>query len=148
MTVQVFKNAFVRIGTSASPSTRFWTFARTVTVGFRQETLDKTAMGSSGRRRTFGLRDASVSIEWVVDYSTAAGSTGSIDKVLYNLIGVESSNCFINIRATTGALGASNPEYRGRFVLESYNPVSGNVADLSVITSNFVSAGKFVRAIA
>jgi len=145
MAVQVFKNAFVRIGTSATPTTDYHRFVRSVTMNYRQEILDKTAMGSSGRKRTFGLNDVSVTIEFNQDYSTTATSTGSVDGWIANKIGVESSNCWISIRATTASTGPSNPQYQGRFILESYNPVSGNVADLGIVTANFVSAGKIQR---
>jgi hypothetical protein len=147
MAIQVFKNAYVRIGTSAAPSTSHWTLVRSVTLNYKQEILDKTAMGSSGRRRTYGLRDASLSVEFNQEYSTAwkGGTVKSMDGLLYGLMGVASSNCFISVRATTGAVGASNPQYNGRYLLESYNPVSGGVADLGVVTASFSADGLISR---
>lgn len=147
MAVQVFKNAYVRIGTSAAPSTSHWLMVRSVTLNYKQEILDKTAMGSSGRRRTYGLKDATLSIEFNQEYSTAwrGGTVKSVDGLLYSLYGVSSSNVFISVRATTGAVGASNPQYSGRYLLESYNPVSGGVADLGIVTASFSADGVIGR---
>ena len=149
MSVSVFKNAFVRMGSSAAPASTHWRMVRSVTLNYRAEILDKTAMGSSGRRRTFGLKDASLSIEFNQEYSTgwSAGTVKSVDGLLNSLFAVTSTAVWISVRATTGAASASNPAYAGRYLLESYNPVSGGAADLGVVTANFVADGVIARVI-
>ena len=148
MAVSVFKSGFVRMGSSASPGSTYWTMVRSITLNYRQEILDKTAMGSSGRRRTYGLKDASLSIEFNQEYSTgwSGGTVKSIDGIINTLFTASGSTaCWIAVRATTSPTGASNPQYSGRYILESYNPMSGGAADLGVVTANFVADGLISR---
>ena len=145
MAISVFKNAVVLIGTSAAPSTFIWRHVRQITMQHRQEILDYTAMGSSGRKRIFGLKDVSLNIEFNQEYSTGGTIDKSLDYYLNSYVGLSSSNVWISIKPTTSPCSKSNPRYAGRYMMESYNPMSGNSADLGIVTANFVSDGNIAR---
>jgi hypothetical protein len=139
MPVQVFKGAVVKLGTSAAPSTFIGKYVRSVSISYRAELLDKTAMGSSGRKRTPGLLDCSATLEFNANYSS------ELDLILYNKLGALSSNCWLYVRESSAAIGASNPAYVGRFMLESFNPVSGSVGELGTLSCNLIGDGKVTR---
>jgi len=139
MPVQVFKGAVVKLGTSGAPSTFIGKYVRSVTLNYRAELLDKTAMGSSARKRTPGLLDCSATIEFNANYSS------ELDLILYNKLGALSSNCWMAVRGTSAARGASNPEYVGRFMLESFNPLSGSVGELGTLSCSLTGDGKITR---
>ena len=145
MAISVFKNAVVVIGTSAAPSTFLWRHVRSIAMNHRQEILDYTAMGSSGRKRLFGLKDVSLSIEFNQEYSTGGVIDKSLDFWLNSYVGAASSNVWISIKPTTATCSKGNPRYAGRYMMESYNPMSGNSADLGVVTANFVADGNISR---
>ena len=144
MAVLVMKNPKVRIGTSAAPVSSTDVLLqkriRSVTLNLRAEILDKTAFGSSGRNRIPGLKDGSLTIEFINDYVD-----NGVDEIINSKLGLESSNCWIEVRPTTAARGAGNPAYTGWYCLESYNPGSGTVGDLGVVTANFVAGSAIVR---
>lgn len=139
MPVQVFKGAIVRFGTSASPSTFIGKYVRNVSLSYRAELLDKTAMGSSARKRTPGLLDCSATIEFNSNYSS------ELDKIIYDKLGALSSNCWLAVRGTSAARSASNPEYTGRFMIESFNPLSGSIGDLGTLSLSLTGDGKIER---
>jgi hypothetical protein len=125
-----------------------WRNVRTITMSHRQEILDYTAMGSSGRKRLFGLKDVSLSIEFNQEYSTGASlgaAQNSLDYYLNSYLGKESSAVWISIKPTTATCSKSNPRYAGRYMLESFNPMSGMSADLGVVTANFIADGNIAR---
>lgn len=148
MAISVFKNAVTFFGTSAAPSTFMWRNVRSITMNHRQEILDYTAMGSSGRKRLFGLKDVSLSVEFNQEYSTGASlgaAQNSLDYYLNSYLGKESSAVWISIKPTTATCSKSNPRYAGRYLLESYNPMSGGSQDLGVVVANFVADGNVAR---
>lgn len=143
MAEMVFKNAVVKMGSSAAPSTWIHRYIRSITVNYKVEVLDKTAMQSSGRGRIAGLKDASVNIEFNQDYAD-----NKVDETLNGYLGASSTAVWIGIRPTTSPVGAGNPNYTGRYVMESYNPVSGSVGDLGTVSASFMCDGIVTRRVA
>ncbi|MFB5622476.1 MAG: hypothetical protein ACE5RH_00605 [Nitrosarchaeum sp.] len=102
---------------------------------------DKTAMGSSARKRIPGLKDYTVSLEVNMDYAT-----GSIDDVLFPLLG--STGGFMIIKPHTSAVGAGNPQYTGAFQLATYTPITGGVGQLATNSISLQGDGLLSRSTA
>ena len=134
----VMKNCGVWIGTSAAP-VNVTDHVRSVNITYNAELHDRTAMGSSARKRIAGLKDGSVTIDFNQDFST------NYDKTLWNLLGSTANRILIKA-AGTSASTKVNPRYHGPVILGSYNPVTGAVGDLSVNSVTFEFNGLLNRA--
>lgn len=107
--------------------------ARSVTIKYSAELQDATVMGNAGRRKLAGLKDWSCDIEFDQDFASS-----KVDATLYPLVGVETA---IKIRASkTSAISATNPEYQGNGMLESYSPVAGSVGEVSRTSVTFMGS--------
>jgi hypothetical protein len=96
---------------------------KSVTVKYSAELQDATVMGNAGRRKLAGLKDWSIDVEFDQDFASA-----KVDATLYSLVGVETA---LKVRASkTGAISATNPEFQGNGMLESYSPVAGSIGDV------------------
>lgn len=132
----VFKDASVKIGTTAAP-VDLSDHVRSVTISYSAEILDKTAMGSSGRRRIAGLKDFNVSVEFNQDFAA-----NKVDATLFGYIG--STAKWITIKKESSAAGAVNPRFHGDVLLESY-PIGGDVGSLMVSSVTFQGDGLLTR---
>jgi hypothetical protein len=139
MAVLCFQDAFFSCGTTAAP-VNLTDHVRAVTINYAAEMLDKTAMGSSFRKRLAGLKDWSVTVEFNQDYVAA-----NVDATLFAYVGSTAKR--INIRPTTAVVGANNPRFYGEALLESYPPIGGSVGDLATVTATFQGDGVMTRAI-
>lgn len=134
-----FKDAYLAVGTSAAP-TNLTDHVRGITINYAAEMLDKTHMQNDSRSRLAGLKDASINVEFNQDFAA-----GSVDATLYALVGSTAKHMVI--RPTTAAVGAANPRYYGRVLLESYPPMSGTIGDLATVTATFQMDGDLNRAV-
>lgn len=134
MATQAFTDAFVSIN-----SVDLSDHVRSVTLNYAAEMLDETAMGATTRARKGGLKDWSVEIEFNQDYAAS-----EVDATLFTLVGASST---IIVRpVNTGGVSATNPNYTGAAVLESYPPITGAVGDLHVTSVTFQGNGTLSRA--
>lgn len=140
MSEMVLKNAFFSIGTTAAP-TALTSKVKSVNIVYSAEMLDKTAMGSSGRRRIAGLKDAKVTVEFNQDFAAS-----QVDATLFPLIGSTAKR--IVIRPTTAVVGTGNPRFYGNFLLDSYGPVAGSVGALHTVSASFTGDGVLTRSTA
>jgi predicted secreted protein len=136
----VYKNAMIKLGSSAGPSTDLHPYVRSITINYAAEIQDKTAMTDTFRSRIAGLKTWDVTIEWNQDYAD-----GLVDDELFALVGVSSTACWMVIKPTTAAAAVTNPRFYGRAVLESYSPVSGAVGDLATVSTVFQGDGTLTR---
>ena len=135
MAVKVLDNAFVSFaGNDISAN------VKSVTLNYAAEMLDKTAMGDTTRSKIGGMFDWSVSLELHQDHAAAA-----LDSLMFDLVGTTGA---LIIREDSAAKGASNPEYTGNAVLESYPPLGGGVGDLGATSMSLQAAGALGRAVA
>ena len=95
---------------------------KSVTLNYKAELLDDTAMGDSGRSRIAGLLDWDADIEFYQDYAAS-----NVDATLFPLAGAAAFA--VKIQGVSGTISATNPQYQGNGVLESYQPVGGSVGD-------------------
>lgn len=132
----VFKDASVKVGTTAAP-VDLSDHVRSVTINYSAEMLDKTAMSSSGRRRIAGLKDFNVAIEFNQDFAAS-----EVDATLFGYIG--STAKYITIKPQSSAADAVNPRFHGNVLLESY-PIGGDVGSLMVTSVTFQGDGVLAR---
>lgn len=115
------------------------TFVRGVTINYAAEMLDETAMGDTTRTMKGGLKNWSMEIEFTQDFAAS-----SPDVSLFSLVG---STFTVTVRPVKGtAVGATNPNYTGTGILESYSPLQNSVGELAMTTVTIQSAGALSRA--
>jgi hypothetical protein len=129
----VLTNAFVSIN-----SVNLSAYVKSVSVSYKSEMQDDTAMGDTARSRIGSLKDYSLSIEFFQDYAA-----GAVDATLFGIVG---SVVPIEIRGSSAAASATNPKYTGSAILETYQPVGGSVGDNLMAPVTMSGVGALTRA--
>lgn len=115
--------------------------AKACTLTVEVADLDTTDFASSGWKEVIGgLKSGTLDITWNQDVAAAA-----IDSVIWPLLGTVVT---FEVRATSAAVGASNPKYTGSVLINGWTPLDGNVGDLAETDSSFPVTGTVTRAIA
>ena len=104
------------------------------------EDLETTAFGQGFRTRIGGLKQASVTLQFMQDF---AG--GSIDAVLNPLVGTIAT--VVLIPAGT-AVSATNPSYTANCLVTQYSPMASSVGDLATFSITWPVTGTVTRATA
>lgn len=100
--------------------------------------LDTTDMGSSGWTDNIGgLKSGTLAINFQDDVAASA-----IDSILWPLLGTVVT---FEVRATSSAVGTSNPKYTGS-VLITQHSIGGAVGELAMKTLSFPTSGAVTRA--
>ena len=133
----MFHKGVFKIGTT-SAVVNLSSYCRSITITGNAEMLDKTAMGSSARRRISGLKDFSVAVEFNQDFAAA-----KVDATLWPMIG--STAKYVTVRAKSSASTAVNPRWTGNVLLPSYSPVTGAVGSLATVSVTFQGDGVLTR---
>ena len=113
---------------------------RSVTVDAGQNLVDDTAMGDAFVSNTAGLATWSFSVEFLQDYASS-----KVDATLEPLLGIGNTAALV-VRPTSSSVSATNPNYSGTGILESYNPIGGSVGDQAMASATFQSASALTRA--
>ena len=113
---------------------------RSVTVDAGQNMADDTAMGDAFVSNTAGLATWSISVELLQDYASS-----KVDATLEPLLGIGNTAALV-VRPTSSSVSATNPNYSGTGILESYNPIGGTVGDQAMASATFQSASALTRA--
>lgn len=114
-------------------------FVTGVRINYSAEMLDETQMGDTTRVNKGGLKNWSMEIDFTQDFAAS-----SPDVSLFSLVG---STFTITVRPVKGtAVGATNPNYTGTGILESYPPLGNSVGELATTTIVVQSAGALSRA--
>lgn len=111
---------------------------RQVTINYAAELIDDTVMGDSTRSRIGGLKDWSMTIEFLQDFAAS-----EVDVTLFSLVGTTFT---VEVRPTSDAASATNPSYEGTGILENYNPLGNSVGELAMAPITIQSAGDLSRA--
>lgn len=136
MAAFVSTDAFVSInGVDLSSS------VRSVSLDYKAELQDDTAMGDTTRSKLGGLKDWSLQLEFNQDFAAA-----NVDATLFPLVGSTFTVIVRPIKATV--VGTTNPNYTGTGILESYPPFGGGVGDLATTSVSIQAAGTLTRATA
>ena len=108
-----------------------------VTLDITADEVETTAFGSTYRTRIGGLKDASVSLDFMQDFAA-----GSVDALLFPLMG---STVAVKIAPTSGTVTATNPEYRFDALVTQYQPFAGAVGDLATLSVTWPVSGAVER---
>ncbi len=130
----VLTNAFISIG-----GVDLSDHVRQITLNYSAELQDITAMSDTARARLGGLFDWSVTLEFNQDYAS-----NEVDVTLFTLVG---TSVALIIRPDSGAKAATNPEFTGNAILESYQPVGGTVGDAHIAPVTFSGNGALARGV-
>lgn len=136
MANRVITNAFVSIN-----AVNLSAFVKQVTLNWKAEQQDDTAMGDTARSRIPGLKDWDFDVEFFQDYAASA-----VDATLFSLVGA--APFAVEIRGDGAAVSATNPKYTGNATLESYQPVAGEVGQNQMAPTRFLGVGTLTRATA
>lgn len=129
MSARVLTDAFISLD-----GTEFSGQNTSVAISYSAEALDITSMGMETRVNAGGLKDWSMSFEFNADEAV----TGALFDMVGTVIPVE-------VRASSAAVGPSNPAYRGAGLVTEYTPLEGSVGDKVAVSLTLVSAGNLTR---
>ena len=111
---------------------------RSATITLGVDSLESTAFGDTGHRFVPGLQTVEVELEMYLSYGT-----GEVEATLFANLGTGTTELTISPSGVTES--ASNPEYViSNMQLVNFTPISGAVAELSMVTASFVG-GTYVR---
>jgi hypothetical protein len=122
----------ITVGTTNLSST-----INSVTLDVTADEIETTSFGSTYRTRIGGLKDASVSLDFMQDFAA-----GSVDALLFPLMG---STVAIKIAPTSGTVTATNPEYRFDALVTQYQPFAGSIGDIASLSISWPVTGEVVR---
>lgn len=98
-----------------------WNTGCTLPIEFDE--LDDSAMGDTGRSRIAGVQDSNFSASWNQDFAASA-----VDATIHAALGTV---VVINVRPTSAAIGSTNPEYSGSYLVSKYSPFASSFGDLA-----------------
>jgi len=129
---EVAKSIYLNIdGTDLS------SYAKSVRFDTGSKLVDISALDGSGVEKSAqGLKTYNLEVEFYQDYDT-------VDATLFPLIGASAFT--ITYRPSSDPVSASNPEYSGDFVLESYSPIDSTAGDVIIARATFRPAGDISR---
>lgn len=103
-------------------------------ISMSAEALDATAMGANTKKNIGGIKDWSMSFEFVADESTVGSLFDKVGTVIP-----------VAVRASAEAVGATNPSYEGNGLITEFSPLDGTVGDLQKVTLTVVASGDLSR---
>lgn len=125
MAIFVLKNASVTIN-----SVDLSAYVTSVTVDYKVDAVESTAMGAGGHTYTGGLQANTVTVNLNQDF--AATKT---EATIFPLVGTSTT---VVVKADSGAVSATNPSYTvSDAYLEGSQPVAGAVGDLAAMSLSF-----------
>ena len=102
--------------------------------------IETTAFGSSWRTRIGGLKNASLTLNFMQDFGA-----GSVDATLNPLLGTLAT---VIIKPTSGTVTATNPSYTMTCLVNQYNPFASSVGDIATLSVTWPVSGSVTRATA
>lgn len=120
--------------------TNFSSFLRQVELTVESEDLETTSFQSGWRTRTGGLRQGSITLEFMQDFAA-----GAVDATLWPLF---NSNATVAIRPTSSAISATNPAFTAVALVTQYSPFASSVGDLATLSVTWPVSGTVTRATA
>lgn len=114
-------------------------YVRAVTLDVTVDEADTTNAGSSSWKTMVGsLKGGSISLTFNQDVAASA-----LDSIMWPLLG---TSVAFEIRATTSAVGTSNPKWTGSCIVTGWQPVAGSVGDTAQVSVSFPTTGTITRA--
>lgn len=107
--------------------------ANQVSVTYEAETQDDTAFGHTTRSNAGGLKNWSMEITFLQDFAAA-----EVDATLFPLVG---TTVTVKVKGDSAATSATNPEYSGEGLIQSYSPFGNSVGDQATASCSVVPGG-------
>lgn len=104
-------------------------WVNSVTLPAEYEALEDTAMGDTARSRVAGLEDSTLQINWNQDFA-AGGPDATIWPIRKTVV-------VVKVRPTSAAISATNPEYVGSYLVNSYSPFGNKVGELGTVSTSW-----------
>jgi hypothetical protein len=117
--------------------TDFSTSLNSVELSQEADDLETTAFGSSWRTRIGGLKQASITLNFMQDFAA-----GSVDAVLNPLLG---SIATVIVKPTSGTVTSTNPTYTMTALVTQYSPFASSVGDIATLSVSWPVSGSVVR---
>lgn len=111
-----------------------------VEIPVEVEDKETTTFGQTWKTRVGGLKDATLKISFLNDYSAS-----NLDAIFWPLL---TSVVTFEVRPTSGAVGTTNPKWTGSILINSWNPITGSVGDVVQLDVDFPTSGPVTRATA
>jgi hypothetical protein len=102
-----------------------------VEVNLSKDDIDTTNFSGGGRERAAGLKDDSFELNFQQDFAAS-----EVDATLYPLWDNE-TEFTVTVKPTSAATSATNPVYSATCILLEYQPLSGDVGELSETSVTF-----------
>jgi len=118
----------------------FSTNLNSVELSQEADDLETTAFGSSWRTRIGGLKQASLTLNFMQDFGA-----GSVDATLNPLLG---SIATVVIKPTSGTVNSTNPTYTMTALVTQYSPFASSVGDIATLSVTWPVSGSVTRATA
>jgi len=115
----------------------FSTNLNSVELSQEADDLETTAFGSSWRTRIGGLKQASLTLNFMQDFGA-----GSVDATLNPLLG---SIATVVIKPTSGTVNSTNPTYTMTALVTQYSPFASSVGDIATLSVTWPVSGSVVR---
>lgn len=119
--------------------TDFSTSLNSIELSQEADNLETTAFGSGWRTRIGGLKQASVTLNFMQDFAA-----GSVDATLNPLLGTIAT---VVIQAS-GTVNATNPSYTMTALVTQYSPFASSVGDIATLSVQWPVTGTVTRATA
>jgi hypothetical protein len=117
--------------------TDFSSSLNSVELSQEADDLETTAFGSSWRTRIGGLKQASLTLNFMQDFAA-----GSVDAILNPLLG---SIATVVIRPTSGTVTSTNPNFTMTALCTQYSPFASSVGDIATLSVTWPVSGTVVR---
>lgn len=113
-------------------------YVTSVTLNYEKDSVEVTAMGSSGHLFTGGLQNISLDVTFNQDFAAT--------KVAATLDALIGSTTTVVVKPTSAAVSATNPSYTiSSAFLAGTQPVAGSVGDRASMSVSF-TGGTLVKA--
>jgi len=120
--------------------TNFSDSLNSVELAEEADNLETTAFGSTWSTRIGGLKQASLTLNFMQDFAA-----GSVDATLNPLLG---SIATVIIKPTSGTVTATNPSYTMTALVTQYSPFASSVGDIATLSVTWPVSGSVTRATA
>jgi hypothetical protein len=120
--------------------TDFSTSLNSVELAIEADDLETTAFGQGFRTRIGGLKQASLTLNFMQDFAA-----GSVDAILSPLLATLAT---VVIKPTSGTVTATNPSYTMTALVTQYSPFASSVGDIASLSVTFPVSGTVTRATA
>ena len=120
--------------------TNFSTSLNSVELAIEADDLETTAFGETFRTRIGGLKQASLTLNFMQDFAA-----GSVDAILSPLLATLAT---VVIKPTSGTVTATNPSYTMTALVTQYSPFASSVGDIASLSVTFPISGTVTRATA